>query len=372
MNKQEVDALVQNAIENIRAGRIVEDDTGIECKSLWPEPSKARQLAGAANALRGEPLVYVIGVKDSNGEITTPEKREPQEWYSQMKKRFDQVAPELLWTQTVFVGAPPESVVALVFDTSEYPYVVKAENPRLEIPIRVGSGTQSAQRNQIIRMFEPSLRVPAMQITECRVRAEWEDHPIREDVSEPSIIKRRKRLELRIFARVLIEHFGLQPTILPIRDMRARLVCGEIETRPEVRVKPLGHPTRGFIPKVGQAPSPEPIPPQYGVYARDKHVISTAPGEFQILTDYEFQSKGEADGPLSEIRKSYAETDEMRLDLALRCIGVDRIIKLSTALHRFEPSQPAKSLEMAYGSGESAQLGAWGIAEPETDPWAQH
>lgn len=62
MDKREADARVQAAIENLQAGRTVEDDAGIEFKADWPDPtSKARQLAGAANALRGDALIYVIG-----------------------------------------------------------------------------------------------------------------------------------------------------------------------------------------------------------------------------------------------------------------------------------------------------------------------
>lgn len=367
MNRQEIDARVQAAIENLQSGRGVEDDAGIEFKGDWPDPlKKARQLAGAANALRGDPLLLVIGVDDKSGVITTPERREPHEWYAQVAKKFDQVAPELLGLQTVFVGRGEQSVQVLVVGTSDFPYVINDGNRR-EVPLRIGSGTESARRNQLVRMFEPSLRMPSMSITECEVRADWSEQVRQGSDSTPSTTREQLRLTVSLRARVLIEHFGSQPTTLPVRDMMAR-ICGDgLEVRPEVYVTHLGDHFPVFF-AMGEAPPPEPVPPQYGVYARDQHVIATAPGEFTISTSHIYQDVD--DQATAEVYlRVLSEIDEMRVDLALRVVGVDNVARLTCQLRRtegLENKEPRQGTNLTFLEG---RLGAWELVADKMDPW---
>lgn len=372
MNQQEVDARVQAAIENLQAGRAVEDDTGIEFKGDWPDPvKKARQLAGAANALRGGPLIYVIGVHDKTGAVTLPTKTEPQEWYAGIRKSFDQVAPELLRSQVVYFGEESAAVVALIFDTSQFPYVINlpAENRR-EVPMRVASGTESAHRNQLVRMFEPSLRAPAMSFAEGSVRVDWKDEP-KTVVGEQQEVGRLWSLKVTACAKILVEHFGIHPTTMPVRDMRLRLTCADYETRPKVRVKHLGETGFPTYYRAGEAAPPEPAPPQYGVYARDNYVIATAPGDFTATATTSFRNREAPDPILSELHELFGKTDEMQIDLALSVIGVGNLIKLSCSLRRSEPFAERKS-KHSMGKGEiiSGHLGTWEMAGSSSDPWA--
>lgn len=372
MKQQEVDARVQAAIENLQAGRAVEDDTGIEFKGDWPDPAtKARQLAGAANALRGGLLIYVIGVHDKTGAVTTPTKTEPQEWYARIRKSFDQVAPELLRSQVVYFGDESKAVVALVIDTSQFPYVINvpSENRR-EVPMRVASGTESAHRNQLVRMFEPSLRAPAMSFAEGGVQVDWKDEP-KTVVGEQQEIGRLWSLEVKVRAKILVEHFGIHPTTLPVRDMRLRLTCADFETRPEVRVKHLGDTDFLTFPRMGEAAPPEPVPPQHGVYARDNYVIATAPGDFTATATTDFRNRNAPDQMLSGLRELFIETDEMQIDIAVSVVGVANLIKLSCRLRRSEPfSERMSKHPMGKGDIISGHLGTWEMAGSDSDPWA--
>jgi hypothetical protein len=368
LSKQVIDARVQAAIENLQAGRGVEDDAGIEFKGDWPEPaSKARQLAGAANALRGEPLIYVIGVHDQTGAVTVPAKTEPQEWYAKVSKPFDQIAPELLWTQTVFVGDDkPQSVTVLVFATDEFPYVINGQNRR-EVPLRVATGTESARRNQLVRMFEPSLRAPALTISEAAVTARWTDSPNAVLGAEPLEIERRLWLLLSVECRVFVEHTGPVPLTLPVRDMRARLICTDFETRPDVKVRHLGDTGRWTMLKPGQPAPPEPVPPQYGVYARDQHVVATAPGEFTIMADTRWEGVAPNDS-MSDSFDLFGAEDEMRLDLVLRVVGVERPIHVSAKVVRTN-ARTESSHASPHGDVSVVELGRWELRLPDSDPW---
>ena len=372
MNQQEVDARVQAAIENLQAGRTVEDDNGIEFKGDWPDPAtKARQLAGAANALRGGRLIYVIGVHDKTGAVTVPTKTEPQEWYAKIRKPFDQVAPELLWSQVVYFGEDSEAVVALVFDTSQFPYVinVSAENRR-EVPIRVASGTESAHRNQLVRMFEPSLRAPAMAVAQGEVRVDWEDTP-KTAVGEEQETGRVLSLVVAVHALVLVEHFGPQPTTMPVRDMRLRLTCDDYQTRPEVHVKHLGDTGFPVFRRMGDPAPPEPVPPQYGVYARDNYVVATAPGDFTVTATTAFRGREAPDQVLNDMHDLFTQADDMQIDLAVRVIGVSNLVKLSCMLRRSKPfSSQTKKHPLGEGDVISSHLGTWEMVGADSDPWA--
>lgn len=279
------------------------------------------------------------------------------------------MAPELLWSQTVFVGDEPKSVVALVFDTSDFPYVINGDNRR-EIPIRVASGTESAHRNQVVRMFEPSLHVPAMAITRAVVTSEWVDSPQQPDDSDPPQTLRALGLSLDLHASVLIEHIGAQPTTLPVKAMRARLTCTGFEVRPEVKVRHLNDTLRN---RVGSAIRADvqnaPTPPQFGVYALNQQVIATAPGEFRIVASHTFPYAYAPDDQMSDYYDALAATEEMQFDLALRVGGVSRTVKLSAALARTAQLENKKPTNGQFGNVLRASLGKWELISMDEDPW---
>lgn len=136
-----------------------------ELKASWPDPPEkaARQLAGHANAARGERILWIIGADEKSGTITTPGGDHLQ-WWTRVQARFDELAPELLLDAAVpYQG---QTVRALMFDTRRAPYVVKVEGgDRLEVPWREATGTRSARHSDLIRLLVPQLRAPDVEPT---------------------------------------------------------------------------------------------------------------------------------------------------------------------------------------------------------------
>ena len=149
------------AVDQIRKGQQVETDF-IECKREWPEDKKARQLAGSLNRAAGDPVIYIIGLDEKTGLVTDVSGIDVLNWWNQIVPKFDQTPPEIARHMDVVVDSSGEKVVALVFASDRAPYVVKtgSANPSFEIPIREGSGTRSAHRDEILRMLMPTVKVP--------------------------------------------------------------------------------------------------------------------------------------------------------------------------------------------------------------------
>jgi hypothetical protein len=161
LRRMQIEARAVQAVEAVLAGGRVEDDL-IECKADWPDESKVRQLAAHANAARGEPIIWLIGVDEKNHQVTKPRDIDPADWWAVMSKRFDEVFPELLHT-TVHVDEG-KTVVALAFTTDQAPYVIttgtQEGRAEREVPIRVATGTRSAHRHDLIRMLARLVTVP--------------------------------------------------------------------------------------------------------------------------------------------------------------------------------------------------------------------
>lgn len=96
MNASEVKKWAMELVDRVKSQKPVED-TRVECKASWVEPhSIARQFAGHANAAKGEPILWVIGVDEKQGIVTGVDRNELATWYPQLVKEFDGVAPSLL------------------------------------------------------------------------------------------------------------------------------------------------------------------------------------------------------------------------------------------------------------------------------------
>jgi len=118
------EARVLDIIDRVKRKQNVEDEL-VELKQDWP-PDGARAgrlIAAHANAARGLPIWWLIGVDEKTGTITGASFAEFSAWHAQVNAQFDGVAPDLIFQRNVPVDG--KSVVALVFDTSRAPFVVK-------------------------------------------------------------------------------------------------------------------------------------------------------------------------------------------------------------------------------------------------------
>ena len=152
------------AIEAARNGSNPEDD-GVELKLEMPTDHQrvARRIAAMANAARGEPFLWLIGVDERTGEIARPT-FDLNSWWAKVS--------------SFFAGDPPamrsshlDDALMLVFESEAPPYVVRTRQeknekglPELEVPWREGSGTRSATRSDLLRLLVPILRTPEIEV----------------------------------------------------------------------------------------------------------------------------------------------------------------------------------------------------------------
>lgn len=152
MKGQDIIDWASNVIARMLSGQPTEDSR-VELKAAWPDVKQAaRRLTGHANASYGGSILWLIGVDQKAKTVPGANNKELANWYPQLQKEFDgYVAPHLI--ADVNLSAEGEPVVALLFDTSNAPYVIKVPNTdRLEAPWREGTRTRSATRNELLRL----------------------------------------------------------------------------------------------------------------------------------------------------------------------------------------------------------------------------
>lgn len=168
MKKQDLEYRVLSIIERLQKGQPIEDDI-VELKSEWPREHHraARRIAGHANAARGEPVLWLIGIDEKAG-VVGADFEELSTWFARVKSRFDGgLAPHMT---SLAIPYEDKTVVALLFETDRAPFVVK--NPEgtgtisHEIPWREANSTRSARRADLIKLLYPIQKNPKIEILE--------------------------------------------------------------------------------------------------------------------------------------------------------------------------------------------------------------
>lgn len=171
----EIEAKAIDILDRIVAGQPIED-AFVECKAEWPTDKHARQLAGHANAARGAPILWLIGVDLAAHQVVGVNPLELATWYAQISANFDGVAPSMVDVNVSYRG---KTVVALWFETGKgAPFVARKDSgdARWDIPWRVGASTRSAKRNEILRLLLPELRAPDVEVVSAQVLSMGELH----------------------------------------------------------------------------------------------------------------------------------------------------------------------------------------------------
>lgn len=328
MTPQQLEALVLAAIDQLRAVGQIEDDR-IEVKREWPGPQKARQLAGAANRARGNDLIYIIGLDEKTGLVHSTAGKDVASWWSQMSARFDQMGPDMVRHINVPTGNG-EAVTAVLFATDRAPYMVTIEGggaAEREVPIRDGTRTRSARRDELLRMLIPEVSSPPVVLLSSSVRGEW-------DGAIPTVSGRSGRPESTTLignADVFVEHVGPDGRLFPFHEMFVELSSGDI--RFAARVSLYGSTGEG------QAPA-------FGVQVRGDGVAVTGPGIFS----FKFVVSRPAD-----LRDQLNPVKVWDLKILLGVTGSSRPARIDAELHR-ESGRQQKS-GSGYGPRES--FGLW-------------
>jgi hypothetical protein len=187
MRLHQIESWALSIIERVETGQPIED-ARVELKARWIEPQKAaRRIAGHANASRGTPILWLIGIDENAGAVGV-EHAELADWYEQVKANFDGLAPSLT---DINIPLSDKTVTGLLFDTDRLPFVVK--NPAYgqqgggpvsrEVPWREGTSVRSATRSDLIRLLSPLQVLPTFEVLEGDLQVE----PCRHD---PDILHR--------------------------------------------------------------------------------------------------------------------------------------------------------------------------------------
>lgn len=326
MKQQQLETLVVATIERARAGNPIEDDR-IEFKREWPDPTKARQLAGFANRANGNYVIYIVGASES-GITFALDATDPADWWATLSSKFDGVSPDLIHHINVPTGAR-ESVTALLFGTDRAPYVVNVEgggSPEREVPMRDGTRTRSARRDELLRMLVPQASVPPALLLGCTFIAQWNPERLPSE-AYPQQDTRPAWCSLSGIVRIFLEHTGASGVMLPIHDMEASLNTKD-------RAIPLSFSLSG------QRHSQ--TPPDFGVHTRSDGVVATGPGQFQIGVS--------AKALGSEERDFLEGVETWTVRMKFGVTGASRPVQIDGALSRdrdFEPFQGSEQIQLA-------------------------
>lgn len=234
MRPFEIESWVLRAVDQVSRSSHCEDSL-VELKSAWPKPTvAARQIAAHANAARGAPILWIIGVDEVSG-VLGADATELADWFSAVRSYFNHVYPEL---QDINVQIGDHTVVALLFQTDRAPFLVK--NPvfgapgggsvEWEVPWREGRKTRTANREDIIRLVGPLVRLPELEWLKCSVSVRVE-----KSADEASLQK------WYLYGSLYVVPSGPEPLVIPFHrcGVTVTLANGQVlEDWPDFRLSP--------------------------------------------------------------------------------------------------------------------------------------
>src|SRR5437868_1290818 len=111
--------------------------------------------ARSGHAERSQPILGVVGVDGSNGDVfDAPPPEDMAAWWPKFVTNFNEgIAPELQFHFAV--PCYGKNLYVLYFQTDRAPYVFNTGNDRLEVPFRRGTETRSAKRSDLLRILAP-------------------------------------------------------------------------------------------------------------------------------------------------------------------------------------------------------------------------
>jgi hypothetical protein len=220
LNPVQFESLVRDTVERVLEGGQLEDSR-FEAKAKLPRQllRTAERLAGHANASRGQPIIWLIGLDEDACSFGPEPKVDLAELLPQLGKLFDgREIPRLLRDHRFYFDE--KSVLALEFDTSYPPYVVNRQTGNewtFAIPWRYGTRVMAARRDQIRELLTRQLSGPDVRPLDLSFEVQPSDW-------------------ITISGRLLFTlPTGAQPVFLPTVDMRSSV--GTAKTRTPVNLE---------------------------------------------------------------------------------------------------------------------------------------
>jgi len=166
MRPNDIENWALSIIERVESKQPVEDSR-VELKSEWPKDHNkaARQIAGHANAARGEPVLWLLGVDEKRG-VTGADYQEVSNWMHSVEAKFDGLSPPSTHLNIPYRGG---TVVAILWETERRPFLVKNSQGgpvSLEVPWRDAGSTRTANRTDLLKMLYPVSKIPSFEVIE--------------------------------------------------------------------------------------------------------------------------------------------------------------------------------------------------------------
>ncbi len=218
MRPSQIESWALEVVDRVQAGIPIEDFR-LELKATWIAPEKAaRRIAGHANAARGAPILWLIGIDEKYGVVGVDHDRFLS-WHHQMTACFDGIAPSVI---DMIIPVNGATIVALLFETDRAPFIV--QNPvfgrqgggpvQWEIPWREGTAIRSARRQDVMRLLMPLQRRPSFEILDGQIQA---------DFNRPDADSLLWRMSLSLYNAAI----GDDRIVIPFHKCQAAFKCGE-------------------------------------------------------------------------------------------------------------------------------------------------
>lgn len=161
MDKAELEARVQQLVRGVVNGPYRED-ARVEFKTEWPADHyrAARRIAALANASGVDNVLWIIGVDDKARSVVPARPEDMATWWPQVERQFEGMKPP---TYDLHVITEWGSVVALLFDATRVPYVVRVPSGgaiESEVPWRDGTRTRTARRDELLQILVEKASAP--------------------------------------------------------------------------------------------------------------------------------------------------------------------------------------------------------------------
>jgi hypothetical protein len=247
MRNDQLEAWVLRIVDQVSRAEHIEDSR-VELKANWPSTrGAARRVAGHANAAPSASVLWIIGLDETRG-VVPQSHVDLADWLNEFNSEFDGIAPDMT---DLVVPSANGSVVALLFDASRRPYVVK--NPvygsagggpvSLEVPWRDGTAIRSAKREDLIRLLAPVHAAPVVEILDAQV-GRGQSNRVNAGV-------RISQINWHVSLTLYVTPQTTARVVFPKHKATLRLqldAAGESPVEVELRFETPGHPTAtGFV-----------------------------------------------------------------------------------------------------------------------------
>ena len=267
MTKTKIEGWALDVLRRVEEHQFTEDSR-VELKAEWPDPARAaRRLAGHANAARGEPILWLVGVDQKAGKVVGAKEIELANWFPSVQGCFLDVWPELA---DLAVPYNSVTVCALYFTTERPPYLVRnpekaTQTIEFEVPWRDATRVRTATRQELVSILAPLARVPAVETLEAHV----------EHIQGGGLV-----FEMKAELYLIVDHgsrltFPSHKCCVSVIGATGDLATGTPELRPPMRSSPVGQ-------GVGTAPYG---PPAETLYRRDPYSATVRGGPDQVIVE---------------------------------------------------------------------------------------